>query len=65
MAPAAEMRGKPVSRLGYPGSEKLEIIGLVEQFHSAARTNLVTLAIQKMIRYPWYAPLQAGRDRRA
>jgi len=44
----------------YPGSEKLEIIRLVEQSHLPVRRTLVTLGILPMTFYRWYARLQAG-----
>lgn len=44
----------------YPGSEKLEIIGLVEQSHLPVRRTLATLGILPMTFYRWYARLQAG-----
>ena len=44
----------------YPGSEKLEIIRLVEQSHLPVRRTLATLGILPMTFYRWYARLQAG-----
>ncbi len=44
----------------YPGSEKLEIIGLVEHSHLPVRRTLATLGILPMTFYRWYARLQAG-----
>jgi putative transposase len=44
----------------YPGSEKLEIIRLVEQSHLPVRRTLVMLGILPMTFYRWYARLQAG-----
>ena len=44
----------------YPGSEKLEIIRLVEQSHLSVRRTLATLGILPMTFYRWYARLQAG-----
>ena len=44
----------------YPGSEKLEIIRLVEQSHLPVRRTLATLGIMPMTFYRWYARLQAG-----
>ena len=44
----------------YPGSEKLEIIRLVEQSHLPVRWTLATLGILPMTFYRWYARLQAG-----
>ena len=43
----------------YPGSEKLEIIRLVEQSHLPVRRTLATLGILPMTFYRWYARLQA------
>ena len=47
----------------YPGSEKLEIIRLVEQSHLPVRRTLATLGILLMTFYRWYARLQAGPRR--
>ena len=44
----------------YPGSEKLEIIRLVEQSHLPVRRTLATLGILPMTFYRWYARWQAG-----
>ena len=44
----------------YPGSEKLEIIRLVEQSHLPVRRTLAMLGILPMTFYRWYARLQAG-----
>jgi transposase-like protein len=44
----------------YPGSEKLEIIRLVEQSHLPVRRTLATLGILPMTFYRWYARLQGG-----
>ena len=44
----------------YPGSEKLEIIRLVEQSHLPVRRTLATLGILPMTFYRWYARLQTG-----
>ena len=44
----------------YPGSEKLEIIRLVEQSHLPVRRTLAALGILPMTFYRWYARLQAG-----
>ena len=44
----------------YPGSEKLEIIRLVERSHLSVRRTLATLGILPMTFYRWYARLQAG-----
>jgi transposase-like protein len=44
----------------YPGSEKLEIIGLVEHSHLPVGRTLATLGILPMTFYRWYARLQAG-----
>jgi len=44
----------------YPGSEKLEIIRLVERSHLPIRRTLATLGILPMTFYRWYARLQAG-----
>ena len=44
----------------YPGSEKLEIIGLVEQSHLPVRRTLAALGILQVTCYRWYACLQAG-----
>ena len=44
----------------YPGSEKLEIIRLVEQSRLPVRRTLATLGILPMTFYRWYARLQAG-----
>jgi putative transposase len=44
----------------YPGSEKLEIIRLVEHSHLPIRRTLATLGILPMTFYRWYARLQAG-----
>ena len=44
----------------YPGSEKLEIIRLVEQSHLPVRRTLALLGILPMTFYRWYARLQAG-----
>jgi transposase InsO family protein len=44
----------------YSGSEKLEIIRLVEQSHLPVRRTLATLGILPMTFYRWYARLQAG-----
>jgi len=44
----------------YPGSEKLEIILLVEHSHLPVRRALATLGILQMTFYRWYARLQAG-----
>ena len=44
----------------YPGSEKLEIIRLVERSHLPVRRTLATLGILPMTFYRWYARLQAG-----
>src|SRR6201991_4833191 len=44
----------------YPGSEKLEIIRLVEHSHLPVRRTLATLGILPMTFYRWYARLQAG-----
>jgi transposase InsO family protein len=44
----------------YPGSEKLEVIRLVEQSHLPVRRTLATLGILPMTFYRWYARLQAG-----
>ncbi len=42
----------------YPGSEKLEIIRLVEQSHLPVRRTLATLGILPITFYRWYASLQ-------
>jgi putative transposase len=47
----------------YPGSEKLEIIRLVEQYHLPVRRTLATLGILPMTFYRWYARLPAPRAR--
>jgi transposase-like protein len=44
----------------YSGSEKLEIIRLVEHSHLPVRRTLATLGILPMTFYRWYARLQAG-----
>jgi putative transposase len=44
----------------YSGSEKLEIIRLVEHSHLPVRRTLATLGILPMTFYCWYARLQAG-----
>ena len=44
----------------YPGSEKLEIICLVEHSHLPVRRTLAMLGILPMTFYRWYARLQAG-----
>jgi transposase-like protein len=44
----------------YLGSEKLEIIRLVEQSPLPVRRTLATLGILPMTFYRWYARLQAG-----
>ena len=44
----------------YPASEKLEIIGLVEQSHLPVRRTLEKLGIQPSRFYRWYDRLQAG-----
>ena len=45
----------------HPGSEKLEIIRLVEQSHACrVRRTLATLGILPMTFYRWYARLQTG-----
>jgi transposase-like protein len=48
----------------YPGSEKLEIIRLVEQSHLPVRRTLATLGILPMTFYRWYARLQAVGQKR-
>src|SRR5271170_1685816 len=44
----------------YPASEKLEIIGLVEQSHLPVRRTLEKLGIQPARFYRWYDRLQTG-----
>jgi transposase-like protein len=44
----------------YPASEKLEIIGLVEQSHVPARRTLQTLGILPSRFYRWYDRYQTG-----
>ena len=44
----------------YPGSEKLEIIRLVEHSHPPVRRTLAKLGIPPVTFYRWYARLQAG-----
>ncbi len=44
----------------YPGSEKLEIIRLVERSHLPVRRTLATLGILPMTFYRWYARLRTG-----
>ena len=44
----------------YPGSEKLEIIRLVEQSHLPVRRTLEKLGIQPARFYRWYDRLQTG-----
>jgi putative transposase len=53
-------RGWGRRAMRYPGSEKLEIIRLVEQSHLPVRRTLATLGILPMTFYRWYARLQAG-----
>jgi transposase-like protein len=45
---------------GYPASEKLEIIRLVEQSHLPVRRTLATLGILPGTFYRWYERLQSG-----
>ncbi len=44
----------------YPGSEKLEIIRLVEQSHLPVRRTLAKLGIPRATFYRWYDRYQAG-----
>jgi putative transposase len=44
----------------YPGSEKLEIIQLVEQSHLPAKRTLKTLGIPRTTFYRWYDKYQLG-----
>ena len=48
----------------YPGSEKLEIIGLVQQSHLPVRRTLTTLGILPVTFYRWYANLKEAGLRR-
>ena len=44
----------------YPGSEKLEIIRIVEQSHLPARWTLDKLGISRTTFYRWYERYQTG-----
>src|SRR5215813_2561288 len=50
--------GRPNMRL--PASEKLEIIGLVEQSHLPARRTLQMLRIKPSTFYRWYDRFRSG-----
>jgi transposase-like protein len=45
----------------YPGSQKLEIVRLVEQSHLPVRRTLATLGILPVTFYRWHDRLQADR----
>jgi putative transposase len=45
----------------YPASEKLEIIGIVEQSHLPAKRTLDPLGVARRTFYRWYDRYREGR----
>jgi transposase-like protein len=62
--PPVRAQGRTATKNGYPASEKLELIKLVERSHLPLKRTLDKLGIARTTFYRWYDRYQSGGPER-